>query len=420
MHHCHPRQEMQFKNNQAPHLQYCMVSILLLFLEAVAEGMPFKLHFNTEHCTCRPIDCTLFISPSSGFKPRETRSKLQSSNSKEMQIHSQDHSSGRRWKNKRKRNKFLSPPDKSVTPQEEMALLEQLGYVPPNLSCVSARSNESTTCLPTLTAISQELPNDSTNAIDTSSTVIGRPIAIRSYPLLMQLKHNNVPNQQIDEESDEISQTSIHSIENHRHYLDSNSIITTPFPTLYWLTCPHVSKAISELERRGYVREFQSRLESDDSLARRWLNCHAEYAKERWNVLSPLHRNWLSLMPGDGEGSDGDNGISNAERRKIESMREMLQYSGVAGTDHRGLKQPREQRHSNDGFGQNVLFVPSVKCLHSHYAHYRSQTSKIFANNCHEEKDDAILHACEETMTLNVVGEWTHQLLMANFPYLIT
>lgn len=414
MHHCRLRQGMQFNDDQAPRLKYCIVSILLLF-HAVAEGLPFKLHVNHEHCTCRPTDCTLFISPSSGFKTREIRSRLHLNNSENMQIHSQDHSSGRRWKNKRKRNKFLTPPDKFVTPQEEMALLEQLGYVPPNLSCVSARSNEATTCVSKLTAIPQELPNDSKNAIDTSSTGIGRPIAIRSYPLLMQLKHSNVPNQQIDEEHDELSQNNLHSIENHRHYLNSNSVITTPFPTLYWLTCPHVSKAISELERRGYVREFQSRLESDDSLARRWLDCHEEYAKERWNVLSPLHRNWLSLISVDGEDSNGDEGISDAERRKIESMREMLQYSGVAGTDHRGLK-----RHSNDGVGQNVLFVPSVKCLHSHYAHYRSQTSKIYANNCREENNDAIMSACEETMTLNLVGEWTHRLLMANFPYLIT
>ncbi|KAL7468073.1 hypothetical protein ACHAXS_008294 [Conticribra weissflogii] len=420
--HCRRHQDVN-EYNQARWVHYCLGGILLLLVEAKVEGLPFKRHVNHEHCPYHyPVDRTLFIAPSFGFKPMETPKTSLKQNG-----HPKEHSSGRRWKNKRKRNKFLPAPDRSIASHEEMALLQQLGYVPPNVSCVSARSGEvftlsSDLSIPVVSAETNKVA--STIAIDTSSMGIGRPIAIRSYPLLIQLANMNDNHCDTYESNANTPSNERNNILFH-HNSSRRATITTPFPTLYWLTCPHISKAISELERHGFVREFQSRLESNDSLANRWLDCHEEYAKERWNVLSSLDREWLSLKSTVEErDSNGDKGICESERRKIQSMRDMIQYSGVAGTDHRGLKQtrrlPRPQPHSNDGDGdgddKNVLFVPSVKCLHSHYAHYRSQLSRIYAS--HEENVDAE-NGRGSLATLNVVGEWTHQLLMKNFPDLI-
>lgn len=38
----------------------------------------------------------------------------------------------------------------------------------------------------------------------------------------------------------------------------------TPFPTLYWLTFPDISRAISDLERRGYVGILEGRINSNN------------------------------------------------------------------------------------------------------------------------------------------------------------
>jgi hypothetical protein len=54
------------------------------------------------------------------------------------------------------------------------------------------------------------------------------------------------------------------SIENHP-YLDDE----TPFPTLFWLTCPVLAKRASRLEGGGWMASLNDRLEDDESLRAR-------------------------------------------------------------------------------------------------------------------------------------------------------
>jgi hypothetical protein len=137
---------------------------------------------------------------------------------------------------------------------------------------------------------------------------------------------------------------------------------SSPFPTLYWLSCPDISSAIADLERRGYVRRMEERLLLlDESHHKDWIHCHESYAMERWQTLSSKDQQLLEDQP---------------------RMKAMLLESGVAGTDFRSQMQP-------DG-----TFSPSVKCLHAHYAHFRSGG------------------------TLNLVGQWTHEMLSEQFPKL--
>ena len=300
---------------------------------------------------------------------------------------SSEHHSGRRWKNRRKRQRFIPPPVRTITVQEEEALLDQLGYVPPNVCTVSARSgfideDDDDDAISINNGVGDEqllLTDKQHSKIDTSSKGVGRPIAIQSYPLLVQILSRK--NKNGGEESNERSKQ-------HYNY--------TPFPTMYWLTDPHVSRAIAEIERNGYVRKFQSRLEEDASLAKDWFQCHEDYAAERWKLLSKSDRDWLLLE----QLLDEDNIMSTEEQRKIQSMREMIMLSGVAGTDHRRLR----EKDDNDDKRKDTasLYVPSVKCLHSHYAHYRSQ----------KERSD-------NNTVINIIGKWTHDLLTEEFPDLI-
>lgn len=133
----------------------------------------------------------------------------------------------------------------------------------------------------------------------------------------------------------------------------------TPFPTLYWLTCPDISRAISDLERRGYVGILEGRINSSNEKKAQFLDCHKYYANDRWSCLTAQEKTFL-------------------ERDDSKRMRDMLQSSGIAGT--------------------NYTAGASVKCLHAQYAHYRSVPVE------------------QGEPGFNPVGYWVHCLLLEQFP----
>lgn len=55
----------------------------------------------------------------------------------------------------------------------------------------------------------------------------------------------------------------------------------TPFPTLYYLTCPRASADVSRLEASGVMREMADRLRSDPELASRYRSAHEAYLGRR-------------------------------------------------------------------------------------------------------------------------------------------
>jgi len=55
----------------------------------------------------------------------------------------------------------------------------------------------------------------------------------------------------------------------------------TPFPTLYYLTCPRLCSLVSTLEASGLMREMTDRLTEDEDLARAYRAAHQSYLDER-------------------------------------------------------------------------------------------------------------------------------------------
>ncbi|BAL85979.1 hypothetical protein AMIS_7590 [Actinoplanes missouriensis 431] len=55
----------------------------------------------------------------------------------------------------------------------------------------------------------------------------------------------------------------------------------TPFPTLFYLTCPHATAACSRLESAGVMRDMQERLSTDPELAKRYQAAHEDYLERR-------------------------------------------------------------------------------------------------------------------------------------------
>ena len=61
----------------------------------------------------------------------------------------------------------------------------------------------------------------------------------------------------------------------------------TPFPTLYWLTCPLALKRIGRLESVGGVKQMERLLESDPELCASMDRRHESYAVERDALVPP-------------------------------------------------------------------------------------------------------------------------------------
>ena len=55
----------------------------------------------------------------------------------------------------------------------------------------------------------------------------------------------------------------------------------TPFPTLFYLTCPRACGALSSLEAAGVMREMTARLQTDPLLRSRYQAAHEDYLSRR-------------------------------------------------------------------------------------------------------------------------------------------
>src|SRR5260370_4984113 len=55
----------------------------------------------------------------------------------------------------------------------------------------------------------------------------------------------------------------------------------TPFPTLYYLTCPRAVAAVSRLEAGGLMREMRKRLDAEPGLRQACLAAHRDYLARR-------------------------------------------------------------------------------------------------------------------------------------------
>jgi hypothetical protein len=55
----------------------------------------------------------------------------------------------------------------------------------------------------------------------------------------------------------------------------------TPFPTLFYVTCPRLASAIGTLEGSGLMRQMTERLADDPELAERYRAAHQDYLARR-------------------------------------------------------------------------------------------------------------------------------------------
>lgn len=59
----------------------------------------------------------------------------------------------------------------------------------------------------------------------------------------------------------------------------------TPFPTLYWLTCPLAVSRIGRLESSGGVKRMEAKAGADEEFGEALEEAHASYARERQGLV---------------------------------------------------------------------------------------------------------------------------------------
>ncbi|HDP70206.1 MAG TPA: DUF501 domain-containing protein [Actinobacteria bacterium] len=90
----------------------------------------------------------------------------------------------------------------------------------------------------------------------------------------------------------------------------------TPFPTIFWLTCPLLVKRVFRLEEEGFVKKLQLRLKEDSVFELELKRAHEDYRQRRADLMA--------------------------------------------------LK----DFHNKDAGVGGVSYPGGLKCLHAHYAHY--------------------------------------------------
>jgi len=58
----------------------------------------------------------------------------------------------------------------------------------------------------------------------------------------------------------------------------------TPFPTLFYLTCPRAASAVGRLEASGLMRDMTARLRADPALASAYRDAHERYLTRRAEI----------------------------------------------------------------------------------------------------------------------------------------
>ncbi len=72
----------------------------------------------------------------------------------------------------------------------------------------------------------------------------------------------------------------------------------TPFPTLFYLTCPRAAAAVGRLESSGLMRRMNQRLATDPDLAAGYASAHEDYLRRRNNLERLRGDPGVGGMPG--------------------------------------------------------------------------------------------------------------------------
>jgi uncharacterized protein len=96
----------------------------------------------------------------------------------------------------------------------------------------------------------------------------------------------------------------------------------TPFPTLYYLTCPRATSAVSRLEAEGVMQQMNERLNDDEDLRLAHQHAHIAYLRRR---------DKLAAIPGVGPVPEIDGISAGGMPDRVKCLHVLLAHALAAG-----------------------------------------------------------------------------------------
>lgn len=75
-----------------------------------------------------------------------------------------------------------------------------------------------------------------------------------------------------------------------------------PFPTIHYLTCPHLVKEVSRLEEKGWISRFENRIANDETFRSAYMLAHEAVRTKRMEMLTPGDYRWKEVLSQTGTG----------------------------------------------------------------------------------------------------------------------
>eukprot|EP00804_Cyclotella_cryptica_P023417 CCRYP_000519-RB/>CCRYP_000519-RB protein AED:0.38 eAED:0.38 QI:346/0/0.5/1/0/0/2/0/485 len=312
--------------------------------------------------------------------------------------------------------------EESLDPTDEVQLLSQLGFLPGNAVCVAARLSPEFLRDDDSSSSSPTRPRTSLSPTPPPSVLKLYPMAVRdSYrggksegrkfkgrkrgcsrttdtttttdDSIVVESTCNPPIPNSTNRCWYIHAPTSPSSSSHSPPTNKQQIIE-PFPTLYWLTSPHLRSYISQLELSPAhnVTQMEGRLRSSPSNLSQMARAHTSYGQKRWELLTSADREEV-LRRGWKEALDGRRGVA-------------------------GIRPRRSGGEGGGGEGEEVW--DGVKCLHAHAAHFLAQVEewreeRLRQRGSGEETEEELLSTlireCDRE-DLNLVGKWTMEAVL--------
>jgi hypothetical protein len=212
---------------------------------------------------------------------------------------------------------------RDISEEDEKNVLHQLGYLPGNLLKVAARTSkipgfEEATSSPIVLQLYPLVTRDATD-----------PSAPKPKHKKKRLRKLNASVQE-DIHCEESPTKTPHDDDNDSRPDAAKQQLWEPFPTMFWISHPHIRALISKLELDQAGKRFEKHLLECPEDLERMARAHLSYGKQRRALITDRDWEWI-------------------QRQKWESAFDTSR--GVAG-----MKGPPH----------------SIKCLHAHAAHYWS------------------------------------------------
>lgn len=80
---------------------------------------------------------------------------------------------------------------------------------------------------------------------------------------------------------------------------DGQAVLLMPFPTLFWLTCPHIREGVGALENAGMIAAMRDRVHEDPELRQEYTAANRDYARRREAILDQAMPGWRERVSPD-------------------------------------------------------------------------------------------------------------------------